>query len=135
MWDSCPLPQGPPRWVLLKGSPHSLVGKRLQEVFPSLQIHHCPSAVGQLSHSCLLQHPAGCVTWFFLSSWGRHNQYSTPFDCIKNQEPEATAVTALTLANRTRAPHLPQAGVFQAPNLSLAYVNCGIIHYDCCSPS
>lgn len=83
MWHSCSLPQGTPRWVMLKGSPHSLVGKRLQEVLPSLQIHYCPSAAGQMSHSSLLQHPAGCVTWLFLSSWGGHNQYSTPFESIK----------------------------------------------------
>lgn len=103
MWDNWSLPQGPPCWVLLKGSPHSLVRRKLKEVLHSLQIRHCPSADGQLSHSGFpLQRPAGCVTWLFLFSWGGTQPVLTApaLRASRNEQPEATAVTALTPAGQ-----------------------------------
>lgn len=138
MWDNWSLPQGPPCWVLLKGSPHSLVRRKLKEVLHSLQIRHCPSADGQLSHSGVgslssVQLDVSLGFSFFLGG-DTTSAYSTRFESIKKRTARSNSCDCSD-PGRTRIPHLPQAGVFQAPNLSLAYVNCGIIQYSCCSPS
>lgn len=137
MWDNWSLPQGPPCWVLLKGSPQFL-GQEKVERGPSL-IADPPLSLSRWSAKPQWV-PSPASSWmchlafpFFLGG-DTTSAYSTRFESIKKRTARSNSCDCSD-PGRTRTPHLPQAGVFQAPNLSLAYVNCGIIQYSCCSPS
>lgn len=118
--------QGPPRWVLLKGSPIPWLGGCKG---PSL-LADLPLSLS--SGSAESQLPPAAPSWmegslglsFF--SGDTTSAYSTPFESIKNPRARSDSCDCCD-PSRTGAPHLPQADVFQAPNLSLAYAICGII--------
>lgn len=110
MWDSWSLPQGPPRWVLLKGSP--FLGWEKVARGPSLLANLLLSlSIG----SAASQLPPAAPSWMELSLGfslflGGHNQcLQHPFESIKTPRARSDSCDC-SGPSRTGAPHLSASG-------------------------